>query len=230
MANPPAESILGDLMLGGVDGVVTTFAVIAGSAGGRLPAATIIVLGVANLLADGFSMAASSYLGTRSRQQAIERARLDEARQIDAFPEGERREVREIFAHKGLSGDLLDDVVARITADRHVWIDTMMSEELRLNDAVVRPLRAATATLGAFVLCGLMPLLPFLLGGKAYPLGVSAALALASFFALGAGKGLALSQNWFWSAAITALIGGSAATLAYAVGVMLRGMSVVGGV
>lgn len=71
-----------------------------------------------------------------------------------------------------------------------------------------------------------VPLLPFLLGRIEHPLGISAAMALASFLALGAGKGLALGAGWLRSALVTALIGGAAAMLAYAVGVVLHGIGV----
>ena len=222
LSDPPAESLVGDIMLGGVDGLVTTFAVVAGSAGGQLPTVAVLILGIANLVADGFSMAASNYLGTRSRQQAVARARADEARQIASYPEGERREIREIYARKGLDEETLDRVVAGITADPAVWVETMMAEELRLSDTVVRPLRGAAATFGAFVLCGLIPLLPYLIGSVRDPLTVSATMALVGFFVLGAGKGLALGQSWWRSGLLTFAIGGAAAMLAYLVGVLLR--------
>jgi VIT1/CCC1 family predicted Fe2+/Mn2+ transporter len=222
LSRPPAESVLGDVMLGGVDGLVTTFAVIAGSSGGRLPVATVLILGVANLLADGFSMAASNYLGTRSRQQSVRRARAEEARQIQIYPEGERREIREIYARKGLDDDTIDRVVAQITANPTVWIETMLAEELRLSDSVVRPLRAALATFAAFFVCGLVPLLPYLSGQGGDPLVLSATVAMVGFFVLGLGKGLVLGQHWLRSGLVTLAIGGTAALLAYAVGVGLH--------
>lgn len=62
------QSYLADSVLGGIDGCVTTFAVVAGAVGGELSGVVIIVLGFSNLLADGFSMAASNYLGTKSER------------------------------------------------------------------------------------------------------------------------------------------------------------------
>ena len=162
--NPRGESPLGDFMLGGVDGVVTTFAVVAGSAGGQLASTIVIILGIANLIADGFSMAVSNYLGTRTRQEEVRQSRADEQWQIDVFPEGEREEIREIFARKGFEGTGLDEIVEIITADREVWVDTMMAEELRLSDVSTRPLRAGVTTFVAFSICGAIPLLPFLIG------------------------------------------------------------------
>lgn len=91
LAHPRGESPLGDFTLGGVDGVVTTFAVVAGSAGGQLTATIVIILGMANLIADGFSMAVSNYLGTRTRQEEVRQSGADENWQIDVFPKVSER-------------------------------------------------------------------------------------------------------------------------------------------
>ena len=230
LADPRGESALGDFILGGVDGVITTFAVVAGSAGGRLPVATVIVLGLANLVADGFSMGISNYLGTRSRQEEVGRARADEAWQIEKYPDGERREIREIFASKGFAGDILDRVVEVITADRRVWLDTMMEQELKLSEIAARPFRAGLVTFAAFALCGFVPLLPFIFGGGPTDarFAASIAMAAATFFLLGMGKGLLLARSPFRSGLQTLLIGCVAALLAYSVGSILHGVAGAG--
>jgi hypothetical protein len=126
------QGYLGDAVLGGIDGCVTTFAVVAGAVGAGFSGLVIVVLGFANLLADGFSMAVSNYQGTKSQLERVEEARLSEERQIEEIPSGEREEVRQIFAAKGFSGDTLDSVVEVITKDRGLWVDTMLAEELGL--------------------------------------------------------------------------------------------------
>lgn len=213
-------------MLGGVDGVITTFAVVAGSAGGRLSIGTIIVLGLANLVADGFSMGISNYLGTKSRQEEVERARADEAWQIDAHPEGERQEIRAIFARKGFGGGMLDRVVEVITSDRKVWIDTMMEQELKLSEIAARPMRAGLVTFAAFAVCGFIPLLPFFLGSEAERglFVMSTAMAATTFFVLGAAKGIVLHRAPVFAGLQTLLIGGAAAGLAYGVGDVLANL------
>ncbi len=202
--------------------MITTFAVVAGSFGGRLPAATIILLGLANLVADGFSMGISNYLATRSRREEVARARADEAWQIETFPEGERREIREIFAGKGFEPPTLDRIVEVVTADRALWLDTMLEQELKLGGAPAQPLRAGLSTFAAFCLFGLLPLLPFFAGqpnsdGFAW----SAGLAAMAFFALGLGKGLVLRGNALRSGLETLAIGGTAAALAYGIGLLV---------
>ncbi len=99
------HSYLGDAVLGGIDGCVTTFAVVAGCAGGGLPAGVAILLGLANLLADGFSMAAGNFQAAKTRRDQVDRARLHEERHVEHVPEGEREEVRQIYRRKGFEGE-----------------------------------------------------------------------------------------------------------------------------
>ncbi len=110
----------------------------------------IIVLGIANLLADGFSMAVSNYQGTKSQRQQIEEARRSEERQVEEIPEGEREEIRRIFAAKGFSGGTLERIVETITNDERLWVDTMLTEELGLEVEGPDPRSAALATGAAF--------------------------------------------------------------------------------
>ncbi len=105
LSRPPKQSHLRDFIYGGIDGAVTTFAVVAGVAGAGLSASVVIILGVANLIADGFSMAVSNYAATRAELQKRALARAEEEQEIRDIPEGEREEIRQIFSLKGFSGD-----------------------------------------------------------------------------------------------------------------------------
>ena len=224
LAQPEEHSYLGDAILGGIDGGVTTFAVVSGAMGGGFSHLVIVVLGFANLLADGFSMAVSNYLGTKSERENAEEVRRTEQRHIEEHPEGEREEVRQIFAAKGFDGKILDEIVATISEDRRTWIDTMMREEHGMRLVTPTPWRAAVATLVAFILVGLVPLVPFLWPGIAMTSAfIASAIATAvAFLGVGLVKGKVLHRSPVRSGLETLLMGSGAAIVAYFVGHWLR--------
>jgi VIT1/CCC1 family predicted Fe2+/Mn2+ transporter len=219
------HSYLGDAVLGAIDGCVTTFAVVSGVVGADLPHGVAIVLGLANLLADGFSMAVSNYQRAKSDKEQTEQARRMEERHIDEIPEGEREEIRQIFSRKGFEGPILDEIVRVITQDRKRWVDTMLTEELGLRLEGPAPLKAGIVTFAGFFLVGMIPLLPFLLAMHLSTEGVffisTCATGLA-FFLIGVLKGWMLGRPLFISGLETFLVGGCAAMLAYLTGVWLR--------
>lgn len=228
----PPESYLRDFIYGGVDGVVTTFAVVSGVAGAGLGSGVIVILGSANLLADGFSMAVSNYLGTRAEQERIDRARRIEGKHIDLYPEGEREEIRQIFAAKGFSGVNLDDVVSVVTSDRSRWIDIMIREEYGLRLEERSSWRAASVTFSAFLLLGAVPMLAFLPGvfsaassRSTHPYFASTILTAVALFLIGAVKARFLANKWYRAGTETLVIGGTAAGLAYLVGALLGYLS-----
>lgn len=224
LAAQQRHSYIGDAVLGGIDGCVTTFAVVAGAVGGGFSSLVVLVLGFANLLADGFSMAVSNYQGTKSQRERVEQARREEERQIEHFPEGEREEIRQIFAAKGFEGELLESIVEGITQDRRLWVNTMLTEELGLQLEGPRPLHAGLATFGAFLLVGLMPLLPFLLPGLSLDTTflLSCSAAAVAFFGIGLGRGLVVGRPPIRAGLETLIMGGGAAVLAYVAGAWLR--------
>ncbi len=227
----PHESYLRDWVYGAVDGTVTTFAIVAGVAGAELSPSIVIVLGFANLFGDGFSMAAGNFLGTRSEQALRRRHVKIEREHIRLHPQGEREEVRQIFARKGFDGPELESIVARITADHERWIETMLQEEHGLARSERSPMRAAASTFFAFVLVGFVPLLVYVCDALlpedrsvARPFLWSSILTALAFFGVGASKSRFVGERWWVSGAETTAVGGLAAAIAYAVGALLRGV------
>lgn len=225
------HSYLRDFIYGAIDGSVTTFAVVAGVVGAHLAVGVVIILGLGNLFADGFSMAISNYLGTRADHQIRHRTRRTEELHIKATPEGEREEVRQLFAGKGFTGEQLDMVVDVITADPKRWVDTMLTEEHGLALHGVSPWRAGCMTFLAFVVIGFVPLLPYVVdlvapetfGSSTF--GWSAAMTGVAFFIVGAVKSPFVDEPWWRSGIETLIIGGIAATMAFGVGAALRGLA-----
>jgi VIT1/CCC1 family predicted Fe2+/Mn2+ transporter len=224
LAAGPHYSYLRDWVYGGIDGAVTTFAIASGVVGAHLSPRVILILGGANLIADGFAMAASNYLATQSEHEEFHHAEAVERRHIEACPEGEREEVREILLGLGIVGDLLGQVVAAITADRDRWVRMMLRDEYGLPAAVRSPWRAAGSTFSAFLFCGLIPLVPFVAGLKNAFWVASAATSLI-FLLIGALKSRWSIQPWWQSGLVTLSVGGGAAAVAYAIGAWLRNLT-----
>jgi VIT1/CCC1 family predicted Fe2+/Mn2+ transporter len=218
----PRVSYLRDLVYGGIDGTVTTYAIMAGVVGASLSSGVVVILGIANLLADGFSMAAANYTGTRAEHDEYEKLRHMEERHIALAPEGEREEIRQIFKAKGFDGEGLESAVNVITKYRKRWIDTMMAEEHGMPAVIRSPLKAAIMTFVAFVVCGAVPLVPYalMLPDPEVP---SAVMAGATFFGIGSFRSYWSPTPW-WRAGLETLgIGMLAAGVAYLVGDFLKG-------
>jgi vacuolar iron transporter family protein len=225
-----APSYLHDFIYGAVDGAVTTFAVVAGVAGANLDETVVIILGVANLIADGFSMAVSNFLGSRAERQRRERARREEEAHIRLVPEGEREEIRQIFAAKGFDGRDLDRIVQVITSDPERWTETMMREELGFASTEPNEVRAALATLVAFITVGFLPLAVYVYdlaapGRVENAFTWSAVMTGIAFLVVGGLKSRFVDQSWWRSALETLAVGGLAAALAYAAGALLQGVA-----
>ena len=219
----PSHNYLRDWIYGGIDGSVTTFAVVSGVAGAELSPWIIVVLGFANLFADGFSMAAGNFLGTKAELDDWRRLEAIENRHIDLAPEGEREEVRQIFELKGFAGEDLRRMVDLVTSDRQRWIRTMLTEEYGLPPEVRSPWIAAGSTFTAFVVCGVVPLLPYLLG-VSQSLAVSMIMTATVFFAIGSAKSKWSTTSWWQSGLTTFLVGAIAASLAYATGMLFKSL------
>jgi VIT1/CCC1 family predicted Fe2+/Mn2+ transporter len=222
------QDYLPEFVYGGMDGSVTTFAVVAGAAGAGLDSSVVIILGFANLLADGFSMSVGSYLASRSERHNYDKYRRLEYLEVDHHPDEGREEVRQVFRKKGLKGKALDLVVKAVTSDRDVWVDTMMKDELGLTPADRSPLSKAVVTFLSFFIVGMVPLVVYLLD---YWTGLDSNLFLLSslmtglaFMAIGLLKSYVGEQPLWQGVLETVGLGTGAAVLAYWAGVLLEGM------
>ena len=218
-----SHNYIRDFIYGGIDGAVTTFAVVSGVSGAELSTSIVLILGFANLAADGFSMAASNYLGTRAEQDDYRRLEKIEYRHIELAPEGEREEVRQIYREKGFKGDELEKAVELITSDKDRWVKTMLTEEYGLPSEIRSPWTAAFATFAAFFVCGLVPLVPYLFGARSSFL-ISCIMTGVTFFLIGSFKSRWSTSSWIRSGLETFFVGALAAGLAYGAGVLLKGL------
>lgn len=208
---------LGDAILGGIDGCVTTFAIVAGTVGGGFTSVVALALGLSNLIADGFSMAVSNYHASKSLSDHLKQKRQEELDHIDTIPDGEREEIREIFRQKGFEGDILEQIVETITSDVDIWVDTMIQEEHGLPLEAPKPFHSAMVTFLAFLFVGLMPLIPFFYVYNNIELSfkISCFATALSFFSIGLIKGYLLKLSLIKEALSVLFMGGAAALLSY---------------
>lgn len=217
LATASNTGTLKDMVYGGIDGTVTTFAIVAGVVGAGLSHGVIVALGVANILADGFSMAASNYSGTKAELDDRKRIVRVEEDHIRNHREGELEELRQILERRGLTGGVLDAAVDEISENEENWIALMLTDEYGLPRDEPQPMRAALATFGAFLVAGSVPLLPFVLGA-ADAFRTSVVLTLITFFMIGTAKSRWSLTAWWRSGMETLLIGAVAAAIAFGVG------------
>ena len=216
-----------EFVYGGIDGSVTTFAVVAGAIGANFDMDVIIILGLANLLADGFSMSVGSYLSAKSDKEQYEKHQRIEYWEIENMRESEIEEIREIYREKGFEGEILEKIVKVITSDKDRWVNEMMKDELKMMPENKSPLWAGTATFIAFIVVGFIPLIIFitnyLFGWPENHLFLIASLLTGLAFAvIGFVKARLNHANLIKGISETLILGGSAAVIAYYVGSILE--------
>ena len=221
------KEYIGEFVYGGIDGAITTFAVVAGAEGASLGFAVVVILGVANLIADGFSMSVGNFFSTKAERDNFRKHRQIEYWEVENLPEKEEQEIREIYQAKGFRGELLEQVVEVITADKDVWVDTMMKEELEMTKSNKAPYKTAGMTFFSFVIVGSVPLLSYLFTGTGPSIQedlflYSCILTGVALAFIGSLKSIVTEKNVFFGIFETLLLGGLAAFLAYFVGDVLE--------
>ncbi len=220
--NHSAGKYLSDVIFAANDGIVTTFAIVAGVAGAGLAPTVVIILGVANLLADGASMGFGNYLGKKSEKGFIRQLKKKEAWEIEKIPKQEIKELRDIFSEKGFSGDNLDSVVDVITSNKKVWIDTMLKDEWGVidnkNDS---PAKHGLMTFVSFIIAGALPLVPYFIFKGANLFQLSIITTGITLYVVGALRYKLADSKWWMAGFEMLFIGGIAAVVAFFVGDLL---------
>jgi vacuolar iron transporter family protein len=215
---------------GGMDGTVTTFAVVAGVAGASLNAGVVLILGFANLIADGLSMAIGDYISTKSEREYQTAEREREAWEVKNYPEGEKQELIEIYMDKGIPKQDAEKITNVFSKHEKAWVDVMMVEELGIVASEASPLKNAFVTFISFAIFGIIPVLSYVLA-KLFGVFQSATFAVAcvltgiTLFTLGAIKVKVTGKNWAHSGFEVLIIGGITAAAAYLVGYLLSGLA-----
>lgn len=226
----PFSAYLKEIVYGGNDGIVTTFAVVAGFTGaqgqniGSLPIIVVLLFGFANLFADGVSMALGNFLSSRSEQDVYRDAKRREDREIHINPRSEKEESMEILIRKGFSEKQAHQLVDIYSTNKKYWLEFMMNQELELpSPEKDNPTRMAIATFVSFIIFGMIPLLPYIFFRDNNNVFLhSVAATLTSLLILGFLRWKVTGHKWVRTIGETLLLGGTAATVAYIVGTLFR--------
>lgn len=220
------EKYLGEFVYGGIDGCVTTFAVVSGAVGAGMSNSIIIILGFANLLADGFSMSVGAYLSAKSEKDNYQKHRQKKQEAIEENPERELAEMKSIYAAKGFKGELLNNITEGITANKERWVNEMMKDELNKIEESRSPFLIGLVTYVSFLFVGIIPLFIYVwdyfspINGNLF--FISSSLAAIGFIIIGILK-TSVNETKVWrGVAETLLLGTLAAAVAYFVGALLE--------
>lgn len=220
------HKFLSEFVYGGIDGSITTFAVVAGAVGAGLDNAIIIILGFANLFADGFSMSIGAYMSAKSQREHYNKQKAIEYWEVDNLPETEEQEIRDIYKEKGFKEPLLSEVVNVIINDRDRWVEVMMKDELGLVKEQKSPFEIGLFTFISFLAIGLIPLLVFVIDFYFAEIKNqffwSSFMTGTGFMIIGFFKSKVTNTPIFKGIFETLILGGFAAVVAYFVGDILE--------
>jgi VIT1/CCC1 family predicted Fe2+/Mn2+ transporter len=212
-----------DFVIGMADGLTVPFALAAGLAGAIDTTGLIVTAGVAEIAAGTIAMGLGGYLGAKTEKEHYDAEEKREYWEIERLPHVEAKEVGDILRGFGVPEEHVPAVVAGISDNPKKWVDFMMRFELGLEKPDARRIYQSPIIIGgAYMLGGLVPLLPYMYYekvGDALP--VSVVVGLVALFAFGAFKGYFTGQKPLRSAMQTTLIGSLAAATAYGVASMI---------
>jgi predicted membrane protein (TIGR00267 family) len=210
---------LRDVILGGQDGLVNMLGIALGvvAAGGSTH--VLVVTGIAAAITESISMGAVAYTSFGSDRDFYLAEKKREQKEISSRPEEEREEIREIYAAKGFKGQLLEDVVSTITANRETWVSTMMNEELHLQPVAQQSLMQSALVVTAATLVGhFIPIVPFMVVARTPAIVLAIALSAVTLFAVGVYSAKTLVGDWRKSGIQMVAIGLGAAALGFLIG------------
>ena len=225
----PFSTYLKEIVYGGTDGIVTTFAVVAGFAGAQnnnitLPAITVLLFGFANLFADAASMGLGNFLSTRSEQDLYKEEQAKELHEIRNNPQSEIVESEAILVSKGFTHEQAKQLVEIYKTNEPYWLNFMMTQELEMADpSHDRPIYMAIATFLSFTIFGFIPLLPYVVLSQSPSLFLYSVIAtVTALTILGLLRWRVTQQSFIRSLSETIILGGTSALIAYLVGTFFK--------
>lgn len=214
-----AAASLRELVFGIEDGIVSTTGAVIGIAAGSQDQKIVILSGVVIVIVEALSMAAGTYLSSKSQKQFLERIISEEEEEIETQPEEEKRELREMYRERGFSEKEIEILVKRITKDKKLWLEEMITKELRIGmRQLEHPRSAAVMMWVAYTIGGLVPIIPFFLIGVLPAMLGAFIIGIVSLFILGLWKAKVTKTDPIRSGLEMMVVAGTAGIIGFVVG------------
>ena len=221
-------SSIRDFVFGFGDGINTSLGLVAGVGGANESSSIIILAALVAMFTGAKAMAVQNYLAVRSQRQILQSEIEREKWEMENVPEAEVREIEDIYKAKGFSGIELGNIVNKITSDKKVWLDTMLTEELKLNLEIVgSPLKSAFRMFGSFLIGGILPIIPYFFSSGNTPLLIAIGTSLFASFIIGAFKSKLANLSMIRGGLEMAGMGTGIALIGYGIGSELGSLGII---
>lgn len=210
------ENALRDVILGGQDGLVNALGIILGVLVASNDVRVLIATVIAATIAESISMGAVAYTSALAQRDYYLSERELESEEVDKYPEMEKEELRRVYEKKGITGELLEKLVDKISSNKKVWLDVMMAEELQIAPINTKDvLKSSIIVTIATTIGHLIPVIPFFFLDPKTGLIAAIIISTLTLFATGIYQAVTLVGSWWKSGLRMVLIGMGAALLGF---------------
>ena len=210
---------LRDAVFGTQDGLISTLGALTGIAAGTGSGHAVVVAGFVIIVVESLSMAAGSYLSSKSQREYLERLLKEEEEEIARDPEGERLELWEMYRSRGYADAEIEIIAKRLMSNPKLLLEDMAHKELGISpEALEEPLGNAFVMGTSYVAGGLIPVLPYLTLPIAEAMPISIMGTLLALFLFGGLKGRIVKQSWWRSGLEMLVVAGVAALAGFLIG------------
>ncbi|TLY08489.1 MAG: hypothetical protein E6K83_02805 [Thaumarchaeota archaeon] len=217
-----------DFVFGFGDGINTSLGIVAGVGGADVSSSIIILAAIVAMFTGAKAMAVQNYLAVKSQRQILHSEIEREKWEMENVPGAERQEIEDVYKAKGFTGTELENIVNKITSDKKVWLDTMLTEELKLNLEIVgSPLKSAFRMFGAFLVGGILPIIPYFFSSGYVPLLIAIGASLSASFVIGAIKSKIANLSILRGGLEMAGLGTGIALIGYGIGSELANIGII---
>ncbi len=210
--------VIKELVFGVQDGALTTLGVVTGITGAAAGNSLIVLAGVVSLITEAISMGVGEYLSSKSEVEVYRHEIELEKLEMKEVPEIERWEVEEIFRKKGFEGSLLKSVVDKITANKKLWLETMLLEELGFPKKFDDPRKLGFIMFLTSLIGGAIPIIPYLIMQPGAAIVFSVIATAIALFAVGAAKTAMVKGSWLKGGVEMMSVGMLVALVGYSIG------------